>query len=779
MVVEPRVFPIQKLPLSKKDKAWREASLDAVLSRRSRGYTDRFSRRERIKIEQDLYEGIFNEKDLKYVTDPFKVAEDSFPATLQNFNIIRPKLNLLIGEQSKRPISYTVVQSNETSSDSIVGEIKEIISEMLLRYQQMNQGDDITEDQISEIEQKISRIKSKYFNPAEQVAQHTLDYLKYFLNLSDQFLSGWKDYLINGESIYYVGIVNGDPYFERVDPKYCDYDNDPELTYIEDGDWFRRRIPMTISAIYDRFYDIMDESDLDDLLKLAEGNFTTQGKGDSVNTKSIIYRDSMVTDRTFDEGYNYNLLNVYHGVWKSYKKIGFLTTVDEIGQEKVVIVDETYKPDEGEKIEWDWVIEVWEGYKIGDDMYIGIKPVDYQSISLDNPNSQKLPYGGIAHKGRSLVSVMKSLQYMYIIIWYRLELALARDKGRVITMDITQIPKSMGIEPNKWLHYLTALGVNFINPYEEGWDIPGREGGKPAAYNQMSSIDLSMSNVIAQYIQLMDKIEEMIGEISGVSKQRQGQVQASELVGNVQQTITQSSHITEPLFWVHNQSIRRALNMILNTAKYAWSVNKKAKLDYILSDGERVFLNVTDDFLYSDFDVYVYDSSIEHRNIETLKSLLQPAMQNGATLTDVANILTMNNMSQIKSKLEEIEQRRTQIEQQMAQQQNEIEQNKLQVEMQTKAEELRIKEEDSIRKAETQIQVALIGANSKMDDGSESDDQIKREKLNVDREKMMTSSNLEKMKLNEASRKNKADENMRRQELQIKRITANKKQNNK
>jgi hypothetical protein len=219
--------------------------------------------------------------------------------------------------------------------------------------------------------------------------------------------------------------------------------------------------------------------------------------------------------------------------------------------------------------------------------------------------------------------------------------------------------------------------------------------------------------------------------------------------------------------------------MILNTAKYAWSVNKKAKLDYILSDGERVFLNVTDDFLYSDFDVYVYDSSIEHRNIETLKSLLQPAMQNGATLTDVANILTMNNMSQIKSKLEEIEQRRTQIEQQMAQQQNEIEQNKLQVEMQTKAEELRIKEEDSIRKAETQIQVALIGANSKMDDGSESDDQIKREKLNIDREKMMTSSNLEKMKLNEASRKNKADENMRRQELQIKRITANKKQNNK
>lgn len=36
----------------------------------------------------------------------------------------------------------------------------------------------------------------------------------------------------------------------------------------------------------------------------------------------------------------------------------------------------------------------------------------------------------------------------------------------------------MGIDVNKWMHYLGALGVVFINPYEEGWDIPGREGGK-------------------------------------------------------------------------------------------------------------------------------------------------------------------------------------------------------------------------------------------------------------------------------------------------------------
>jgi hypothetical protein len=66
---------------------------------------------------------------------------------------------------------------------------------------------------------------------------------------------------------------------------------------------------------------------------------------------------------------------------------------------------------------------------------------------------------------------------MYIVLWYRLELAIARDKGKVVNMDITQIPKSMNITPERWMHYLSSVGVNFINPYEEGWGNGERSGG--------------------------------------------------------------------------------------------------------------------------------------------------------------------------------------------------------------------------------------------------------------------------------------------------------------
>ena len=82
----------------------------------------------------------------------------------------------------------------------------------------------------------------------------------------------------------------------------------------------------------------------------------------------------------------------------------------------------------------------------------------------------------------------------------------------------------MNISPAKWMHYLSSVGVNFINPYEEGWNIPGREGGKPAQFNQITALDLTMSNVIAEYIQLMDKIEDLAGTISGITAQREGAV---------------------------------------------------------------------------------------------------------------------------------------------------------------------------------------------------------------------------------------------------------------
>ena len=281
---------------------------------------------------------------------------------------------------------------------------------------------------------------------------------------------------------------------------------------------------------------------------------------------------------------------------------------------------------------------------------------------------------------------------MYIVLWYRLELAIARDKGKVINMDITQIPKSMNITPDRWMHYLSSVGVNFINPYEEGWNVPGREGGKPATFNQITSLDLTMSQVISEYIQLMDKIELLAGTISGITSQREGAISTSELVGNVERSVTQSSHITEPLFWVHNQCKRHVMTMLLNTAKGAWEGTGKQKLSYVFDNGERAFLDIAKKFYYEDMDVFVSDTSKDIENIQKLQQLIQPAMQNGASLLEAAEILTNDNFNILKQKLKDMQTRQEQMQKQQQEAEAQQQQQLQQMQNEAKQQELMLEE---------------------------------------------------------------------------------------
>jgi len=778
-------FPVQKLARSKKTEEWQHESVDSIIAREGSGFVGGTDRKGIMLTAYGLYNSEYNEDDLKYVTNPYKV-EDGFPAKMQNFNIIRPKVDLLIGEESKRPFNIKVVQTNYDAVTKIQEEKKNLLMQYISSYvgggQQDEQGQEITPPEIEKY------MKYNYKTISEETAFHSLNYLKEKLNLQNEFLKGWKDALISSEEIYYVGVINGEPSLERVNPVNCDYDKDPDLEYIEDGDWFLRRMEMSPATIYDRFFDLLDESDLDDILAYSEGRPSFSGGADSVNNPSVMYKEKFSNKMFGSNNYDAdgNMLTVYHTTWRSYTKTGFLMiTNPETGETEETMVDETYKAGPGEEIKWEWVPEIWEGYRYGEDGYFGIGPVDYQHVSIDNPSNRKLPYCGtiysnINSRPKSLVSIMKPLQYMYIIIWYRLELALARDKGKVLTMDITQIPKGLGISVEQWMHYISALGINFINPYDEGWDIPGREGGKPSPYNQMSSEDLSMTNALGEYINLMIKIEDMIGEISGVSKQRQGSIHSNELVGNVERAVIQSSHITEPLFWVHNQVKKNALTMLLDASKSIWSDQQEnsgqtKKLHYVMNDAVRIFLDITDDFIYADHDIFLTDATKEEQNIQSLRSMLQPAMSSGATLLEASEIITGENMSMIKKRLMEIDNSKAEM---MAAQQQ-AQQAQAQLAMQMEQEALRIKEEDSIRKAETSLQVAIIQANSSRDgdgDGEVDEDgnDMEYQKVMLQAEKIKEDIRLKDEQIKEAARKNRKAEDQKDVELQIKRIVANK-----
>lgn len=758
-------FPLQRLPMSKKTQDWKEACVDYIAGHSqgsSRDGNNR-SRKEEMQTYYDLYNSIYSEKDLKYVTNPFK-QQDGFPAMAQDYNIIKPKIDLLLGEETKRPFNFRVVHTSDIATSEIQDKAKQMIVDYIqatimsklgpeeqARYQEaLQSGEIMTPEQIQKY------ISKDYKDIAEITAYHSLNYLKNKLNITHEFFKGWKDALIGGEEIYYVGIVNGEPCLQRINPIYFDYDSDTsDLEFIHEAQWCCYEMIMSLTEVYDRLYDKMSEKQLNELLDMmddrSKGGVTPEVRKTSLDYPHIkTHSINGFSSNPFEEADN---IHVWHCCWKSLKKIGFVNIINpETGMPEEYQVDETYKETGNElDVEWKWIIEVWEGYRIGQDLYVGIQPIEYQHISADNPNAQRLPYTGVIYNNtnsrpRSLVSMMKPLQYMYIVLWYRLELAMARDKGKVVTMDITQIPKSMNIDVAKWMHYLSALGVNFVNPYEEGWDIPGREGGKPSQFNQISALDLTMANTIDQYINLMDKIESMLSEISGVSKQREGSISSNELVGNVERSVVQSAHITEPWFWVHNQVKKECLTMLLDIAKHAWKDNKTS-IQYVLDDATRAFLTLSDDFFYEDMDIFVEDTTKNQQQIEALKNLMQPAMQNGASLLDIAEIITMDNVTMIRGKLEEIEQKRMEQQQAMEQAQAEREQQMAQIQNEIKEEELMLKEaEMDLKKYEidsnnaTKITVAQLnayrGAENMDQDGSGVPDVIEIGKQAIEQQKV-------------------------------------------
>lgn len=725
-------FPIQKLPYNKKTKNWREDCVKFIVQcSQSNTFGDLRVSRQDMKTYYDLYNSIYDERRLKYVTNPWK-QQDGFPATAQNINIIKPQVDLLLGEEIRRPFNMVVTRTSDTVTTEIQDKMREMLTDYMISAMYANMSEEeaaIHQEKLQTGEIQLPEDILNYYNKSykdvgESVAYKTLKYLRQDLNIDNEFHKGMKDAVISTEEIYYIGAEGGKPTFERVNPLSFYYEISPDMSYIHEASWCSRKMILSNQELYDRFYDKLSDSDLNKiLLKVQTGDISNKsGEGSKFRFREML-------NTTNDSTMNPGLLNVWHACWQSYKKIGFVTLVNDEGEMEEHQVDESYQVTGEEiNIDWEWATETWEGYYVDDDLIFGVQPLDYQYLSSDSFNSSRIPYTGTVYYNtnsipKSIVSYLEPLQYTYIMLWYRLELALARDKGKVLTVDITQIPKSYDIDVAKWMHMLSALGVNLINPYEEGWDVQGRSGGRAASFNQFDSEDLSMSNTIVQYVELLDKVEQMAGSLTGITPQRQGAITSKELVGNVERSIIQSSNITEHLFWKHDNVKREALNMLLNTAKNIWATNPPESLHYVLEDGERIFLTINDDFIYSDFDIFVTNSSEEVLKIQQLESLYQPAMQNGATLSDIAEIMTMDNISKIKQRLAEIEQRRQEMEDYRIKQEQEAAMQLEESRRQTI--ELQIQDNQANRDLQkykidmdnqTKIQVAQIGAYKYQED---------------------------------------------------------------
>lgn len=644
-------YPRQKLPRSKKDLKWGKACVDWVLN--SSSYNSIENSRE-IKANYDLYSNVISKEDFKYVTNPYGM-DDEFPAKLHNYNIITPKINLLLGEEIKRPFNFRVAAVNTDS----VSQMQEKRKELLLQYCEAELINSLVESGVNVLDNDTGDVMTppqieKYMNYSdtdirESTANKIANYVIKKENLEYKFNKGFKDVLIGDSEIYYIGIDGDEPICETVNPLDFDSDKDPDLDFYQDGQWAKHTKYSTVNSILDTYYEDLSDSDINKLDRGEDKNATatTNNLGTSVGLHGA------------NGGHSGAYIAVTRVEWKSMRKIGFLTYYDENLEEQEIVVDETYEANEelGEEIEWVWISEVWEGTKIGSDIYVRIQPKRVQYRTIDNPSICKLGYVGATYNNRnsksiSLVGLVKHHQYLYNIIMYRMEMEIAKAKGKKMVMDVAQIPRSQGISLEKWMYYFESTGIAFINSFEEGKGDLGK--GRTSGFNQFSAVDMSLSQSIGQYIGILNKIEEQTETLMGVSRQRQGAISSSETVGGVERAVVQSSHITEPLFYMHNEIKKHVLSHLIETAKVVYPTNKK--INYILDDMSRIMLEINEEFSDADYGVFVTNSAKEAKALEDLRSMAQQAAASGLmTLTDLISIFDSNSMADIKATVKESE----------------------------------------------------------------------------------------------------------------------------
>ncbi len=735
-------LPAQKLPLTKKGEIWKKDTIDYYIRM---SYTttigNRTSNYNKL-INYDLFNGKFNKADLEYVCNPLGMSDNEFPAQLQHYDIISEPLRLLISEEAKRPDNCSVISEStkdiNRKQEALKGRILQSLQTLL-----MGEIDPSTVDPNNPPPLPEEILRLERHTPSDMIeskANKTLKYLRKKLVTKEVFKKGWKDALIAGEEIYWVGIQNGEPMARRCNPVNITVVLDADSDFIDDAIAVVETRLLSPSTIIDEYGEELSSAQVTQIEQMNRQYATTYNWAMGPNPTFTMTNNGVMDTNiapTFSQygsssgAYNQHLIRVSRVEWKSFKKLYYLTFTDENGQEIERMVDESFAIDlfkkqfPEAKIEETWINEAWEGVKIGNDIYINARPKPNQRRRMDNPYVCKLGYTGLVYSATnsqsvSLVDRLKPYQYLYNIIMYRLELAFASDQGKIMLMDLAQIPRSEGIDIERWMYYLKAMKIAFVNSFEEG--RKGVATGKLSNFNQFQSIDMSLANQISQYISTLEYIKNQTYFVSGVTPQRMGAISSNELVGNVERSVSQSALITEYLFDSHDEVKRRTYQALVEVAKIAWKDGHVAQ--FVLDDMSIELLQIEElEFEDSEFGVFMTNSNKDLAVTETLKQMFQVALQSDKiNLSTMVETITNDSPREMLRTLQRGEAEKQQRDQQMQQMQMEAQQKQVEAQQQMHLEDMQFEQQKlnlqqyiADSNNETRIQVAEIQVYSRQE----------------------------------------------------------------
>lgn len=738
-------FPQQQLSLAAKNKIWRIACVEWADSKTFFNYAPVRNSTINKRVNYDLFNGKLHMQDLELILNPEGLKENTTPTRIQHYPIINSKLRVLSGEESKRVFDYKVVVTNPNAISEIENAKK---SQLFGQLQQMVAQQSQSEEEYQQNLQKMSDYFMYEWQDAREVrANELLNHYKKEYNIPALFNKGFMDAAIVGEEIYKCDIVGGEPTIERVNPLKIRIFKSGFSNKIEDADVIITEDYLSPGQVIDAYYDVLTKKDVEYIESAPDitGEADELGHRDErygfINHHMIddtlgvdsnnngfffdplgLFSDAGNDLMPFDTYGNVRVLKVY---WKSKRKIKKVKYYDpETGEETFDFFPENYvlNKDLGEEEEIYYINEAWEGTKIGKEIYVNIRPRIVQYNRLSNPSRCHFGIVGSIYnmnddRPYSFVDMMKPYNYLYDVVHDRLNKMLAKNWGKIITLDLAKVPKDWTVD--KWLYFAKKNNIAVIDSFKEG-NIGASMGKLAGGLNNASNgvIDAELGNSIQQHINILEFIKLEMSEVVGITRQREGQVSNRETVGGVERATVQSSHITEWIFTTHDDVKKRALECFLETAKIALK-GKKLKFSYILSNGSQKIMEIDgDEFAEADYGLIVDSSNASQDINQKLDMLAQAALQNQAV--SFSTIMKLYGSASIAEKQRMIENNEKQLQErqdQQAQQAQQAQQETL--EAQRQMEQAKMEHEDRLNQRDNDTKIIVANIQHNADDGIE------------------------------------------------------------
>jgi len=880
--------PVQFLPYKKKDDDWAAWNLDWL---ELQGIEFLRINSRRLLKNYKLAKGIIDKSD--YIVEPdneYKdlmdtlTRENDSALELKFYPIVPNVINVLTGEFAKRYSKVQFRAVDDASYNEMLEQKRMQIEEALLSDAEANLVRRMVEmgmDPASEEAQKQlspEAIKSlpeiedffskSYRSMVEEWASHQLAVDDERFKMQELEERAFRDMLIADREFWHFRMLEDDYDIELWNPVLTFYQKSPDQRYIADSNYAGKIDLMTVSDAIDRYGYLMDEKQLKSLQRIYparsaqyqvngyqnDGAYYDPQRSHEWNTNSpgLAYRQftsnywndpanggdilSEILDENEDvsswgEG---NLLRVATIYWKTQRKVGHLTKIEDDGEVTQEIIDETFKITKkaiydtsifkqktkenllaGEHIDWIWINEVWGGVKIGPNLpamwrstmgdninpiYIGInrtKPgrLPFQFKGNNTLYGCKLPVEGRVFSDRntrstSLVDLMKAYQVGYNMVNNQIADILIDELGTVIMFDQNALPRhSMGEDWGKNNYSKAWVAMKDFQMLPLDTSITNTENA--TNFNHYQTLNMEQTNRLMSRIQLANYFKQQCFDAIGINPQRLGGAVSAQTATGVVQAMQQSYAQTEMYFVQHSDHLMpRVHQMRTDLAQYYYSNNPSLRLQYISTEAEKVNFTINGtDLLLRDFNVFATTKTNHRAILENLKQMALTNNTTGASIYELGNIVKADSIAEVSDILKDSEARIQKQREQDMQQQRQMQEQQIKAKQQEEQQKLQVEMSENEKDRQNDITLAEIrsaGYGSMVDINqnqvSDYQDAMKeirettqyREQMNMKREENSSKQAMENSRLAVEREKIAADKQIADTKLQIARENKNK-----